>query len=339
MVSASNPPPPLLDVQDLQVDFVADSGPLRAVDGLSFALRPGEVLGIVGESGSGKTVSSLAVLGLLDPGDARVEASRIRFLGRDIRPMDQAALRPLRGRDIAMLFQDPISALSPSHRVREQMDEVLREHTELGRADRRERCLRSLGEAGIDDPERVMERHPHELSGGQCQRVLIAMALLCDPRVLIADEPTTALDVTVQARILERLRDLASARKMGVVLITHDLGVVAGIADRVIVMYAGAAVEESPVHSLFEGAAHPYTRALLGCLPRMDGPIAASLQPLSGRPPALDGIPGGCAFHPRCDRMESRCAEERPGLQEVGPEHHGRCHFAREVAAGSGGHS
>jgi len=330
MPAAIPSPDSLVDVRDLCVDFRGMGASLRAVDGLSFVLGAGEVLGVVGESGSGKTVASLAMMGLLDRREADVTAGHFRLMGREIRPMDESTLRPLRGRDIAMIFQDPMSALSPYQRVRAQMEEVLLEHGDLGASERRDRCIRGLIEVGITDPEEVMERYAHQLSGGQCQRVLIATALLCDPRVLIADEPTTALDVTVQAVILRRLGELARDRNMGVLLITHDLAVVAGIADRVLVMYAGKAVETAPVQELFERPAHPYTRALLGCIPRMDGPIAASLRPLAGRPPSLDEIPSGCAFHPRCERAESRCALEAPEPVALGPGHSGWCHFAQE---------
>jgi oligopeptide/dipeptide ABC transporter ATP-binding protein len=272
-------------------------------------------------------------MGLLAPSESQMSFAHLRVLGHAVGSDVDASMQGLRGREIAMIFQDPMSALSPYQRIRDQMDEVLREHGSLRSGERRARCVEGLLEVGISDPDEILERYAHQLSGGQCQRILIAMALLCDPHVLIADEPTTALDVTVQAVILKRLGELARERNMGVVFITHDLGVVAGLVDRVMVLYAGKSVEHAPVRRLFERPSHPYTQALMNCLPRMDGPIPIALSPLPGRPPPLDQIPSGCAFHPRCERAEARCGLESPGERVLEKEHASWCHFADEFGA------
>jgi oligopeptide/dipeptide ABC transporter ATP-binding protein len=333
MASDSLPLEPLLDVRDLRVAFRGSDAPLQAIDGLSFTLHPGEILGLVGESGSGKTVASLALMGLLAPSESQLSFTHLRVLGHEVGSDVDASMQGLRGREIAMIFQDPMSSLSPYQRIRDQMDEVLREHGSLRSGERHARCVEGLLEVGISDPEEILERYAHQLSGGQCQRISIAMALLCDPHVLIADEPTTALDVTVQAVILKRLGELARERNMGVVFITHDLGVVAGLVDRVMVLYAGKSVEHAPVRRLFEMPSHPYTQALMDCLPRMDGPIPIALSPLPGRPPSLDMIPSGCAFHPRCERAEARCALESPRERVLEKDHASWCHFADEFGA------
>ncbi|MDE2274673.1 MAG: ABC transporter ATP-binding protein, partial [Burkholderiales bacterium] len=305
-------PPPLLDVRDLRVSFRTEAGLVRAVDGVSFALERGEVLGVVGESGSGKSVSLMAILGLLGSSHVLVEGS-VRFQGRELIGLPPSELRHVRGREIAMVFQDPMTALTPVHTIGAQVVEQLRAHTGLGRAAARARAIELLAAVGLPQPAAVYARFPHQLSGGMRQRAVIAMALSCNPAVLIADEPTTALDVTVQAQILaliDRLRhDFGSA----VVLITHDMGVVAELADRVLVMYAGRVVERGSAADLFDEAWHPYTWGLLGSIPPLAGPRPRRLPSIGGLPPSLAALPPGCAFAPRCAVSSSRCAQ-RPVL-------------------------
>ncbi|MFB7609495.1 ABC transporter ATP-binding protein [Streptomyces gardneri] len=323
-------PAPLLSVRDLTVTFPTKRGPVRAVDSLAFDVRPGRTLGIVGESGSGKSVTSLAVMGLHT--GAEVTGS-VALGGRELIGLSDRELNGLRGRRMAMIFQDPLSSLHPYYTVGEQIAEHHRVHFGSRRAAARERAVEALGEVGIPEPRRRAGEYPHQFSGGMRQRVMIAMALSCEPDLLIADEPTTALDVTVQAQILELIARIQQERGLAVVMITHDLGVVARVAHDVLVMYGGRAAEHAPVDSLFASPAHPYTRGLLDSLPRLDDDDDAPLRAIPGSPPSLLDPAPGCAFAPRCPRAaagseeeRARCAGERPLL--VGPEGHpAACHF------------
>jgi oligopeptide/dipeptide ABC transporter ATP-binding protein len=295
----------LLEVEELEVAFRTPRGRVRAVNGLSFAVEPGETLAIVGESGSGKSVAQLALLGLLPPA-AEVRSQRCRFDGQPLEP------RKLRGRALSIVFQDPLSALHPLLSIGEQLGEVLEVHEGLARREARARALAALVEVGIPAPSERLGAYPHELSGGMRQRVLIAMALLCRPRLLFADEPTTALDVTVQAQVLELLASLRRARGMALVLVTHSMGVVASAADRVLVLYAGALAECGAVERVFERPQHPYTRALLASVPDLGRPRGAPPAPIRGAPPDPLALPSGCAFAPRCPRASPRCSAEVP---------------------------
>ncbi|MEV7084794.1 ABC transporter ATP-binding protein [Streptomyces sp. NPDC093085] len=311
---------PVLSLRDLSVSFRTGGRTVHAVDALSFDLAPGEVLAVVGESGCGKSVTSMAAMGLLPP-TATVTGS-IRLGGRELAGAPDKELRKVRGKDIAMIFQEPMTSLNPVLTVGRQIGEVLRRHQGLSRRQARTRAVELLALVGIPAPDRRVEEYPHQLSGGMRQRVMIAVAVACDPGVLIADEPTTALDVTVQAGILEVLHSLRERLGTAIVLITHDLGVVADTADRVLVMYAGRAVEQAPVHALFAAPHHPYTAGLLGAVPRPGegGPGAGPrrLTEIPGLVPSLDGRPDACTFAPRCARADARCTGERPALAGVG---------------------
>jgi peptide/nickel transport system ATP-binding protein len=310
----------LLDVQDLSVRFDTDDGTVHAVDRLSFSLAAGEVLGVVGESGCGKSVSAMSLLQLL-PETAHVTGSA-EFDGRDLIGAPASRLREIRGREIAFVFQEPMTSLNPAFRVGNQIAEVLRRHLGLSRAEARTRAIELLDLVRIPAPERRVDEYPHQLSGGMRQRVMIAMALACDPKILIADEPTTALDVTIQAGILDLMRDIRERLGTAIVLITHNLGVVADIADRVIVMYAGRKVEEAPVRELYAHPQHPYTIGLLGAIPR---PGAADeqgrLREIPGRVPSLAELPTACVFAPRCPRADDRTRSESPELREIRSAH------------------
>jgi oligopeptide transport system ATP-binding protein len=306
----------LLRVDDLAISFRAAHGVVRAVDGLSFSVSAGETLGIVGESGSGKSVTQLALLGLLPSPPARVERGTGVFDGVDLLQLRDAELRRIRGARIAMIFQDPMTSLNPFLTVQRQLTEVLAAHTDLDRAAQRARVLDMLGQVGIPDPEARLRAYPHELSGGMRQRVMIAMALLCAPALLVADEPTTALDVTIQAQILELLSGLARQRQTAILLITHDLGVVAGRTDRTMVMYAGRAMETAPTAALFANPAHPYTAGLLRSVPRLDRGDAP-LVPIPGAPPDTSAPIVGCPFAPRCGFATAQCNAERPQPRPV----------------------
>ena len=301
----------VLRVEELRTSFHTEHGVVRAVDGVSFEVRRGEVLGLVGESGSGKSVTNLSVLGLVPQPPGRHEGGHVWFDGQDLLALSEAELRRVRGRRISMIFQDPMTSLNPYLRVSVQVGEVLQLHEGLSRAEARARTVELLEAVGIPDPGRRVDAYPHELSGGMRQRVMIAMALACRPEVLLADEPTTALDVTVQAQILELIGGLCRDRGTAVVLVTHDLGVVAGVADRVAVMYAGRIVEQGPVERIFASPRHPYTQALLRSLPRLDR--KSQLTAIPGMPPDLSRLPEGCAFAPRCPEAHGRCRTLAPG--------------------------
>jgi oligopeptide/dipeptide ABC transporter ATP-binding protein len=306
-------PEPLLEVRDLSVSFNTEDGVVRAVDGVSFTLGQGEVLGIVGESGSGKSVTMMSILRLITDPNA-VFSGDVLYKGRDVMGLPADRMREVRGGEIAMIFQDPMTALNPVYRVGDQIVEAILTHQRIGRAAAKRRAAELLGAVGIPQPERRADDFPHQFSGGMRQRAMIAMALANDPDVLIADEPTTALDVTIQAQILELIARLKDEFDSAVILITHDLGVVAGIADRVAVMYAGRIVESGPRRDLFYDPQHPYTWGLLGSIPRLDRPRQDRLHSIAGMPPSLIDPPGGCRFRPRCPHSFDRCDVE-PALE------------------------
>ncbi len=326
-------PAPLLRVRDLKTYFVTGrgAGTARAVDGVSFELFPGETLGIVGESGCGKTVTSLSILRLIPepPGHIR-PGSYIEFDGRNLLTLEPPDLRAIRGNRIAMVFQEPMTSLNPVFTVGNQVAEAAIVHQGMSRAQARARAIEMLRLVGIPDPETRVDDYPHQLSGGMRQRVVIAMALVCRPQILIADEPTTALDVTIQAQILELLERLQAELGMAVMLITHDLGVVAGTADRVVVMYAGQVVETATTKGLFAGPRHPYTEGLMASIPRLDRP-AERLYSIPGNVPAATHWPTGCRFHPRCPHAWDKCRREEPPLLDTGtPGHTARCWLITE---------
>ncbi len=316
----------LLEITDLRVHFDTEDGVVRAVDGISYSVDRGHTLGIVGESGSGKSVSSQTVMGLTRAANARI-SGEIVFDGRNLLACSEAELRRVRGNDIAMIFQDPLSSLHPIYTLGNQIAEAVRVHNEASKAQAWDRAVEMLGLVGIPEPRRRADAYPHEFSGGMRQRAMIAMALANNPMLLIADEPTTALDVTVQAQILELIERLQSEFNAAVVIITHDLGVVAEVADEIAVMYAGRIVERAAVDTVFYTPEHPYTWGLLGSIPRMDVPRDEELVPIPGRPPSLINLPGGCSFHPRCPYVRDAHRRTDPPLQPMpdDPAHHVAC--------------
>ncbi len=326
---------PVLSVRDLVVRFGTKRGTARVVNGISYDVAAGETLAIVGESGSGKSVSSLALLGLVPQPPGRVDGS-VRLSGRELGGASEAEWRAVRGNDIGMVFQDPMTALNPVLPIGRQLTEGMRLHLGLSEAQARERATDLLDRVGIPDPARRLEAYPHQLSGGMRQRVMVAIGLSCDPAVLIADEPTTALDVTIQAQILELVRTLQQGSDTAVIWITHDLGVVAGLADRVAVMYAGLIVEEGPVDAVYRSPAHPYTRALLGAVPVLGSERGAQLATIPGLPPDPHDLPPGCPFEPRCPYVaDERCRSDVPPLAEVGPGHRAATFYDPDEARGS----
>jgi peptide/nickel transport system ATP-binding protein len=308
---------PLLSVRDLAVTFATDRGVARAVDGVSFDIYPGETLAVVGESGSGKTVTALSLLRLLDEAATVSPASRIDYAGKNLLTLDDESLRRVRGVEIAMVFQDPMTSLNPMLRIGTQVTETLRAHGNIDRAAARRRAVELLELVGLPEPARNLDDYPHQLSGGMRQRVLIAIALSCGPKLLIADEPTTALDVTIQAQILELLADLKARLGMALLLISHDMGVVAGMADRVAVMYGGQIVELANTATLFKAPVHPYTAGLLAAIPRLGGGTAkARLDAIPGAVPPATAWPSGCRFHPRCRHAWEKCSSDPPPLDK-----------------------
>jgi peptide/nickel transport system ATP-binding protein len=317
----------LLEVIDLKTHFLTPRGRVRAVDGVNLTLQRGTTLGVVGESGSGKTILARSVMNLL-PKENVVRSGRVVFMGRDLIGLGDKEMRQLCGSDIAMVFQDPISSLNPVMTIGKQITESLRLHLKMGRNEARITAVTLLRSVNIPEAERRFDEYPHQLSGGMRQRVMIALALACGPRLLFADEPTTALDVTVQAEILNLLQDQQTDRFMAMVLVTHDLGVVAGRTDEIAVMYAGRIVEQAPTSVLFGRMLHPYTEALLRSIPKVENPSHTRLRVITGRPPDLTDPPPGCKFAPRCPYVQERCRVEEPKLTSVGSRgHRFACHF------------
>ena len=319
----------LLEIADLRVEFRTHGGLVKAVDGISYVVEQGETVAIVGESGCGKSVSALAVMGLVPSPPGRT-SGEVRFQGRDLLALREDALREVRGRDIAMVFQEPMTSLNPVLTIGTQLEEGMRRHLGLSKAAAGERAIELLRMVGIAEPARRMKQYPHHFSGGMRQRVMIAVALSCNPKLIIADEPTTALDVTIQAQILELMKDLTQRLGVALVIITHNLGVVARYADRVYVMYAGKLVETAPTASLYARPRHPYTIGLLNSVPRMTR-RGGRLIPIEGQPPDLSRLDGACSYRPRCRWAVARCAEAFPPLEPIGPGHRSACFRKHEL--------
>lgn len=317
----------LLQVKDLGVEFVSDEGTVRAVDNVSFELDQGEVLGIVGESGSGKSVTNLALMGLLPRPPARITSGEILFNKRDLLKLSEARMRAIRGKDISMIFQDPFTSLNPYLKVSTQLMEVLETHSSMTPTQARKRCLDILDQLGVPEPEIRFNSYPHQLSGGLKQRIMIAMSLLLEPKLLIADEPTTALDVTIQAQILDLLKQINKSHGTSIILVTHDLGVVAGLCDRIQVMYGGRIAERGSADDIFYRTKHPYTRGLLESIPSVDIEPGARLKPIPGSPPDLTELGDFCAFAARCSRVQDSCRSKRPQVTDAGSGHRFECYF------------
>jgi oligopeptide/dipeptide ABC transporter ATP-binding protein len=315
---------PLLEVKNLRTSFLTSGGVVRAVDGVSWDVRQGETVALVGESGCGKSVSALSIMRLVSQPAGRIEGGEILYKGRDLLKLSEAEMRHVRGREIAMVFQEPMTSLNPVLSVGRQLTEGLEIHLNMSPAQAQARAVELLGMVGIADPERRLAQFPHHFSGGMRQRMMIAMALACNPSLILADEPTTALDVTIQAQILELMRDLAQRLGVAMLIITHNLGVVARYADRVNVMYAGRIIEQATAHELYANPRHPYTLGLLRSVPRLDEPRRARLDPIEGQPPDLTRLPPGCAFAPRCAYRTARC-NEAPALATVREGHRSAC--------------
>jgi oligopeptide transport system ATP-binding protein len=326
---------PLLSVRDLRTWFDEDDMTAKAVDGVSFDLGRGETLGIVGESGSGKSVTNLSIMRLVPSPPGRIVSGEILFDGQDLLGLQADAMRRIRGRRIAMIFQDPMTSLNPFMRVSQQLMEVTRLHLGHSREQARAHAISMLETVGIPDAPQRVDGYPHEFSGGMRQRVMIAMALSCHPELLIADEPTTALDVTIQAQILELIKSLKRDTGTSVIMVTHDLGVVAGMADRILVMYAGRVFESAPTTELFHRPANPYTVGLLASVPDPTDDSHGELYQIPGLPPDVARLPPGCPFAPRCARAQAICRETFPPFVQIAPQHHSLCHFAADVYAES----
>ncbi len=324
-------PDTLLSVDGLKTYFTTEDGLVKAVDGISFELKKGETLGIVGESGSGKSVTNLSVMRLIPEPPGQIAGGSIVFDGIDVLSLPIDEVRKIRGRRIAMIFQDPMTSLNPFLKISTQLAEVTRLHLGHSKREAYDHAVKMLKMVGISDAEERMNSYPHEFSGGMRQRVMIAMALSCDPELLIADEPTTALDVTIQAQILELIKDLKARMGTSVILITHDLGVVAGMTDKIIVMYAGKVFEQAPTRELFARSANPYTRGLLRSVPDPAHEQGKALYQIPGLPPDVAHLPPGCPFAERCDIAEDICRSEFPPFVQVSSEHHSLCHFAAKV--------
>jgi oligopeptide/dipeptide ABC transporter ATP-binding protein len=322
----------LLEVIDLQTQFATRSGVVRAVDGVSWDVAEGETVALVGESGCGKSVSALSIMQLVAAPAGRIVGGKILFKGRDLLKLDEEAMRRVRGREIAMIFQEPMTSLNPVLSIGRQLTEGLEIHLGLGADAARKRAVELLALVGIPDPARRLGQYPHQFSGGMRQRMMIAMALSCEPSLILADEPTTALDVTIQAQILELMRDLSRRLGVAMLIITHNLGVVARYADRVNVMYAGKIIERGTARELYGNPRHPYTLGLLRSVPRLDEPRRARLDPIQGQPPDLTRLPPGCAFVPRCAFRVERCVREVPPLRPIGgPGHVSACWEAERL--------
>ncbi len=318
---------PLLDVQNLVTAFRTEDGPVRAVDDVSFELAAGETLAIVGESGCGKSVTALSIMRLIPEGSGAIEGGRIALEGEDLLSLPIGAMRKVRGNRISMIFQEPMTALNPVVTVGAQIMEVFRIHRGHGRKQARDAAIEALRTVRIPDPERRVDEYPFQMSGGMRQRVMIAMALACEPRLLIADEPTTALDVTIQAQILKLMKQLQEERGTSILFITHDLGVVANMADEVLIMYAGKVAERGSALQIFERPSHPYTQGLMASIPSLDSERKAPLSIIEGRVPGLHELPSGCRFHPRCGHAAALCRETDPELLQVEAGHSAACHW------------
>lgn len=325
----------ILSVNDLKTYFQTEDGIVKAVDGITFTLEKGETLGIVGESGSGKSVTNLSVMRLIPEPPGKIVGGDIIFNGIDVRALSIDEVRKIRGKRIAMIFQDPMTSLNPFLKISTQLMEVTQLHLGHSKDEARKHAVKMLEMVGIPDAEARLDGYPHELSGGMRQRIMIAMALSCDPELLIADEPTTALDVTIQAQILELIKDLRSRLGTSVILITHDLGVVAGMTDKIIVMYAGKVFEQAPTQELFSTPANPYTKGLLKSVPDPAHEQGKELYQIPGLPPDVAHLPPGCPFAERCDRAEDICRREFPPFVQIREGHNSLCHFAEEVYAES----
>jgi len=315
----------LLEVRNLRTTFLTSAGLVRAVDGVSWDIRQGETVALVGESGCGKSVSALSIMRLVAEPAGRIEAGEIVYKGRDLLKLSEAQMQEVRGREIAMVFQEPMTSLNPVLSIGRQLTEGLEIHLKMTPTKARARALELLGMVGIPDPERRLGQYPHHFSGGMRQRMMIAMALACNPSLILADEPTTALDVTIQAQILELMRELSRRLGVAMLIITHNLGVVARYADRVNVMYAGRIIEQAAAREIYANPRHPYTLGLLHSVPRLDEPRRSRLDPIQGQPPDLTRLPPGCAFAPRCAYRVERCATEVPPLEPVASGHTSAC--------------
>jgi oligopeptide/dipeptide ABC transporter ATP-binding protein len=321
----------LLDVRDLHTQFTISSGVVRAVDGVSWDVREGETVALVGESGCGKSVSALSVMRLVAAPAGRIVEGQILFKGRDLLTLSEEEMRRIRGREIGMIFQEPMTSLNPVLSVGRQLTETVEIHLGMAPAQSRARAIELLSLVGVSDPERRLSQYPHQFSGGMRQRMMIGMALSCNPPLVLADEPTTALDVTIQAQILELMKDLSRRLGAAMMIITHNLGVVARYADRVNVMYAGRIVERGTAREIYANPRHPYTRGLLRSVPRLDEPRRAKLQPIEGQPPDLSRLPVGCSFAPRCFYAVERCRAEAPALISVEEGHLASCWLANDL--------
>ena len=315
----------LLKIENLKTQFFTSAGTVKAVDGISYTVDEGETVAIVGESGCGKSVSALSILRLIPWPPGKIVEGSIRFDGKDILALDDESMRKIRGKDIAMVFQEPMTSLNPVLSISEQITETLVSHFDITQEKAVKRALELLDLVGISDPERRLAQYPHHLSGGMRQRVMIAMALSCEPKLIIADEPTTALDVTIQAQILELMKDLTKRLGVSLIIITHNLGVVARYADRVNVMYAGKIIETGTAKDIYHNPKHPYTLALLNSIPRMDQPRVAKLDPIEGQPPDLTQLDDGCSFRFRCRFVKDNCAKSFPDLEAVSDSHSAAC--------------
>ncbi|HEX7103195.1 MAG TPA: ABC transporter ATP-binding protein [Nitrolancea sp.] len=323
---------PLLDVKNLKTQFFTQDGVVKAVDDVSFHIMPGETLGIVGESGCGKSITAMSIMRLIPSPPGKIVGGQIMFDGEDVMKMSDEEVRSIRGNKIAMIFQDPMTSLNPVLTINRQISESLELHLGMSKSQSRARSIELLKMVGIPNAEERVDQYPHQFSGGMRQRVMIAMALSCNPSLLIADEPTTALDVTIQAQILDLMRNLQQEHNTALMMITHDLGVVAGMTDRIQVMYAGHVVETAPTEELFANPRHPYTVGLLNSIPRLDAAAKAKLSPIRGLPPDLIDLPDMCPFLPRCDYAREKCEQQNPPLLEVNDVHRSACWFWDEVS-------
>ena len=323
----------LLEVRDLKTYFYSTSGIVKAVDGVSYDLEEGETLGLVGESGCGKSVSALSIMRLVPDPPGRTVGGEVIFEGHDLIKLSGEDMRRVRGKQISMVFQEPMTSLNPVLTVERQLTEALELHLGMNKKESRKEAVRRLEQVGIPDPERRVRQYPHQFSGGMRQRVMIAIALSCNPRLIIADEPTTALDVTIQAQILELMKNLSSEYGVSLIIITHNLGVVARYADRVNIMYAGKIIERGSAYDIYRNPSHPYTVGLLNSVPRLDLPRTEKLDPIEGQPPDLGNLPEGCSFRDRCRYSIDRCATEPPPLEIVDDGHMSACYVAKELAA------